>query len=92
MIGFMTVTLHIPQARSLKDKRQVVKSLVDTVRRKFNVSVAEIEDMDLHQRATLGIACVSNDQAHAHRVLEAVREAIEGNAEAIVCEVAMEML
>lgn len=92
MIGFMTLVLHIPQARSLKDKRHVVKGLVDAVRRKFNVSIAELEDLDAHQQATLGVACVANDQAHVHRVLEGVRAAIESHGEAILCDVSIEML
>ena len=92
MIGFMTLVLHIPQARSLKEKRQVLKSMMDIIHRKFNVSIAEIEDQDLHQRATLGVACVANEQAHVHRVLEAVRATVESNPEAVLCDVAVEML
>lgn len=92
MIGFMTLVLHIPQAQSLKDKRHVVKSLVDGVRRRFNVSIAELDHLDAHQQATLGVACVANDQAHVHRVLEGVRAAIESRSEAIVCDVSVEML
>lgn len=92
MIGFMVLVLHIPQARSLKDKRHVLKSLIDTVHRRFNVSIAEIEDQDLHQRATLGVACVANDQAHAHRVLESVRSMVEATTDAILCDVTVEML
>ncbi len=88
----MTLELHIPQARSLKDKRHVVKSIVDGVRAKFNVSIAELDNLDLHQSATLGVACVANDSAHVHRVLEAVRSAIESMPEAVVCNVAVEML
>jgi uncharacterized protein YlxP (DUF503 family) len=88
----MTVSLHIPHARSLKDKRHVIKSIVDSARRKFNVSIAEVDDQDLHQRATLAVACVSNDQAQVHRVLEAVHAAIESHDEAVVCAVGMEML
>ena len=92
MIGFMTLDLHIPQSRSLKDKRHVVKSLVDGVRARFNVSIAELDALDLHQRATLGVACVANDAAHVHRVLEAVRSAIESRPDAVVCSVSIEML
>lgn len=86
----MTVRLHIPHARSLKDKRQVVKGIVDSVRRRFNVSVAEVDDLDLHQRATLGVACVSNEVGHLHQVLEAVRGAIERHGDAILTDVAVE--
>ena len=65
-------------SHSLKDKRQVVKSLKDRLRRKFNVSVAEIEYQDLWQRAAVAVATVSSDRAHAERVLQTVeREAVE---------------
>jgi uncharacterized protein YlxP (DUF503 family) len=88
----MTLELHIPQSRSLKDKRHVIKSLVEGVRSKFNVSIAELDDLDAHQRATLGVACVANDAAHVHRVLEAVRAAVESRPEAVLCNVSVEML
>lgn len=88
----MTLELHIPQARSLKDKRHVVKSIVDGVRVRFNVSVAELDHLDAHQRSTLGVACVANDSAHVHRVLEAVRAAVESRPEVVLCNVSVEML
>lgn len=92
MIGYMTLLLHIPHARSLKDKRQVVKSIVEAVRHKHNVSIAEMDLLDDHQQAVLGVACVSNDNAHACRVLEAVRSQVERNGEALLCDVTVEML
>jgi len=92
VIGYMTLSLHIPQAQSLKDKRHVLKGIVEGMRRKYNVSIAEMGEQNLHQRATLGVACVSNDQAQVHRVLEAVHGAIESRPDALVCAVAMEML
>lgn len=92
MIGFMTLALHIPQATSLKEKRHVIKSLLDGVRARFNVSAAELGDLDFHQRATLGFAAVANDAAHVHRMLEAVRLAVESRPEVVVCEVSVEML
>jgi uncharacterized protein YlxP (DUF503 family) len=92
VIGFMTLVLRIPQARSLKDKRHVVKSAIEGVRVRFNVSIAELDDLDAIQRATIGVACVANDAAHVHRVLEAVRAAIESRPEIVLCEVSVEML
>ena len=54
---------------SLKGKRQVIKSIVTRLKNKFNVSVAEIDDQDLWQLATLGMACVSNHRRHADETL-----------------------
>lgn len=76
-VGACVVTLHLPAARSLKDKRQVVRSLTERLRRTFNVAVAEVEEQDTWQTAVLGLAVVSNDAGHAHRQLDRIVEAIE---------------
>ena len=65
--------IHIPGSRSLKDKRSVVKSLVMRLQKHFNISVAEVDDHDLWQMATIGLACVSN---HNNRVDEIISAAI----------------
>jgi hypothetical protein len=77
IIGACTITLHVPWARSLKDKRQVVKSLLARVRREFNVSIAEVDSQDARQLAVLGVSCVSTTQRYAHGQLEAVVRFIE---------------
>lgn len=71
-VGLVTLELHLSQARSLKDKRQVLERVKNRLRARFNVAVAELDHQDLWQRATLGIVSVSNDQAHLAQVLEAV--------------------
>ena len=91
-IGVLTVVIHLAEGSSLKDKRQVVKSLVETTRHKFNVAVAEVADLDLWRRATLGVATVSNDAAHANRVLDKVIDYFESNPSISVGEVSIEML
>ena len=91
-IGTLTVTLLLAEGSSLKDKRHVVKSLVETTRRKFNVSIAEVDDLDLWRRATLGVAIVSNDSQHANRVLDKVLDFFESHPEFEVAGVALEML
>ena len=64
------VELQIPGSRSLKDKRQVVRSVVERTRARFNASVAEVEDQDLWDRAVVGIAYVSSSANHAEEVVE----------------------
>lgn len=71
-IGVCKLKLHLPANQSLKGKRQVVKSITDRVKNKFNVSIAEVEDQDLWQIATLGICCVSNSAQHVNQMLSAV--------------------
>ena len=72
IVGVCTVELFIPDGQSLKSKRQVVKSLKDRLRDKFNVSVSEIGGQDLWQKAVLGIACVANETAYVNQVLDQV--------------------
>ncbi|MDP9054458.1 MAG: DUF503 domain-containing protein [Acidobacteriota bacterium] len=72
VVGVLTLELRIEHAHSLKEKRHVVKSLKDRLRHKFNVSVAEIEDMDLHNSAVLAVAAVSPSRPFAEKVLQAV--------------------
>ncbi len=70
IIGLCTVELYIPDGHSLKAKRQVLLSLKDRLREKFNVSVAEVGEQDLWQKAVLGIACVANEGKHVNQVLD----------------------
>ena len=71
------LTLHLAASRSLKDKRQVVRSLSERLRRQFNVPVAEVDEQDVWQTAVLGLAAVSNTAAHAETQLERILEEIE---------------
>ncbi len=71
-VGILQADLSIEKARSLKDKRQVVKSILDRLRASFNVSAAEVEDQDKHQRAGLGFAAVSNDSDYVRGLLQKV--------------------
>jgi len=77
-IGVCRVRLRLPENLSLKGKRQVLKSITTRVRNKFNVSVAEVDDHDLWQLATLGICCVSNNKRHTNEVLSKVVDFIVG--------------
>jgi uncharacterized protein YlxP (DUF503 family) len=74
VVGVLTLELRIEHAHSLKDKRQVVRSLKDRLRRGFNVSVAEIADHDLHNSAVLAVATVSTSRDYAEGVLRTVEE------------------
>lgn len=71
-VGLLVLELHIPDAHSLKDKRQILRSLKDRLRRKFNVAVAELEYQEVWNRSILGIVTLSNAQAHVQRSLQEV--------------------
>jgi uncharacterized protein YlxP (DUF503 family) len=76
-VGVCIIDLRLPGNGSLKGKRRVIKSIVTRITREFNVSVAEVEDQDLWQRAVLGVACVSSSASYAHGQLERVVQWIE---------------
>ncbi len=71
-IGLLTLEIHIPDARSLKDKRQVIRSLKDRLRGQFNVAVAELDHQELWQRALVGVVSISGDAKHLEQSLQAV--------------------
>jgi len=72
MIAFLTLELRIEAAHSLKDKRQVVRSLKDKLRASFNVAVAELEQTDLWQRATVGVVSISGSRDYLRGLMENV--------------------
>lgn len=71
-VGLLTLEIYIPDSHSLKDKRQVLRSLKDRLRARFNVAVAELEGQDTWQRAQVGIVTLSNNAAHVEQSLQAV--------------------
>jgi uncharacterized protein YlxP (DUF503 family) len=72
VIGLLTLDLHFPGARSLKEKRQALRSLEVRIRNRHNVSVAEVEHQDLWQRSRLAVVGVNTDHAHLESTLSAV--------------------
>jgi uncharacterized protein YlxP (DUF503 family) len=71
-VGLLTLELHIEHAQSLKDKRQVLRSLKDRLRAKFNVAVAELEYHDTWQRSVVGVVTLSNEEQHLQESLQQV--------------------
>jgi len=90
-IGILTLYLSIEQADSLKDKRGVVKSLLAHLRQKFNVSAAEVDDLDVWRRAMLGIAVVSNDPRYANQVLSQVVNHVERDLRVVLDDYGIEL-
>jgi uncharacterized protein YlxP (DUF503 family) len=78
-VGSLRVRLLIREARSLKDKRQVVSSIKDRIRQRFNVSVAEVEAQDHRQLAVLGFAMAGNESGHVRRALQQIVEALRAH-------------
>lgn len=91
-VGVLQVELRIGNAQSLKEKRHVVKSVLDRLRASFNVSAAEIDHLDAHQRAMIGFAAVSNDSAHVRGLLQQVLNHLQRHPEAQVIDSQLEVL
>ena len=86
MIAFLTIELHIEAAQSLKDRRQVVRSLKDRLRAAFNVSVAELDSSGVWNRATIGVVSISDSRDYLDGLMrnverQAVRIANNGGAD-----------
>jgi len=78
-VGVCQIELRIPENQSLKGKRQVIKSIIARLQNRYKVSVAEVDNQNLWQLATLGIACVSNHRKHADETLSNVVKFIVQN-------------
>ncbi|MBE0408535.1 MAG: DUF503 domain-containing protein [Anaerolineales bacterium] len=76
-VGLLTLHVHLPGCSSLKEKRRRLKPLLARLHREFNISVAELEDMDVWQDAILQCALVSNDNGHVQRSLQVIVHWIE---------------
>lgn len=91
-VGVLKLTFHIPHARSLKEKRSVVRKFRDRVRARFDVSIAEVGEQDLHQKAQFGVAVVSGDAAVCDSVLEQVARAAELAEDAVLTDRSTEVV
>lgn len=85
-VGALRIELHMPQCRTLKEKRQVVKSIIDRTRNRFNVAVAEVDKQDLWQSCSLGITCVSNSEYAVRETLNHVDRSVRALGKAEVLE------
>ena len=78
IVGLITWELHLDACHSLKEKRQIVKSLKDRLHQRFNVSAAETDHQDLWQRAEVSACVVSTDRRHAEQVLREADRLVDG--------------
>lgn len=91
-IATARIRIHLPWVHSLKEKRMVVKSLSAKVRNQFNVSVAEVEEQDIHQIAVLGFAGIAGDKAQADSIIDHVINFIEDNTEGEIVQAEREVI
>ena len=92
-VGISQITLRLPGCHSLKEKRQVIKSLMARVRNQFEVAIAEVDEQDSWHTAILGVSCVSNSSQHIDSVLAHVQRYIEETRpDVIVVDTQMEIM
>lgn len=93
ILGIGHLSIHIPDSHSLKDKRQVTRSIIQRVRSRFDVAIAEVDDQQFWQTATIGIVSVSNSGQHADEVIQRVIAFVEQNLQSgYVSDVSTETL
>ena len=92
VVGVLRLTFVIGGARSLKDKRQALRKMIDRTRARYNVSIAEVGENDVRQRAILGVTAVANDHSFVNEVLDKVVRDLEalGAAELVNREMELE--
>jgi len=91
IIGTMKIKFYAPWVHSLKEKRTVVKSICAKAGNKFNISIAEIDDQDIHQSIVIGLACVTDETSHCNSILDNVLYFIEENTEAEILKIDREI-
>lgn len=91
IIGSCTVYLTADWCNSLKEKRMVVKSIIEKSKHKFNISIAEVDRQDIHKSIVIGFVCVTNQVRHADEIIDNVLNYIERNTDAVIDDVEREI-
>jgi len=92
VVGLLTLEIEIPESNSLKAKRAVLNKLKTRVRNAFNVSIAEVDDNEVWNYATLGVAALSNQQAYVNQVLDKIVDHVESMRECVLVDHGMDFM
>ncbi|RCX09307.1 hypothetical protein DFR58_13721 [Anaerobacterium chartisolvens] len=92
VIGVCRIVLSIDEAFSLKEKRHIVKSIVERLKSRFNASVAEVDLNDKWKNAVIGFACVSNQTAHADSMMANIVNFVENDSRAVLVDYSTEII
>jgi len=84
VVGVSIFELHLPEARSLKQKRKVIKGLIERIHHRFRVSIAETDYHDLHQRSEIAIAVIARSDSDGQRLMNSIRDLIDNEHEAML--------
>lgn len=91
LVGILKIKLHAPYVHSLKEKRMIVRSIVGKLRNKFNVSVCEIAEQDIHQTIVIGVAMIAAHTANCDSAMDHILDFIEENCEAEIVDITREI-
>ena len=86
-VGALRIDLHVPESRSLKTKRSSVKSIVEQLRRRFHVAVAEVDHQDQWQRSVIGVAVVASSYGHLCEILDEVERFVWSRPDVMVLDI-----
>jgi len=92
VVGVLTFRIAIFEALSLKDKRRITKSLKDRIGNRHNVSIAEIDDLDHRQAATIGVAMISNDGRFVESALSKIVDEVRAYGTASLLDYDIELI
>ena len=92
VIGVCKVVLAIDEVFSLKEKRHIIRSIIERVKSRFNASVAEVDLNDKWKRAVIGISCVSNETGHADSMMASIVNFIENDGRAVLFDYSTEII
>ncbi|NLN15354.1 MAG: DUF503 domain-containing protein [Tissierellia bacterium] len=92
IIGSCQLKLQIFESNSLKDKRHIIKSIIERLKARFNISVAEVGLNDSWRTSIIGFACVTNDTQHANEIISKVIRFIDGDNRVEILESNIEIL
>ena len=84
IVGSLRLELYLGDSQSLKDRRRILRSLMDRLRNKFRVAVADLSEQPKWQFAEVGVSCVSNSESHVREILQNVLRFVDGNVYAEV--------
>ena len=86
VVGISVFELHVPASRGLKEKRKVIKSLMDRIHQRFRVSIAETDYHDLHQRSEISLAAVAQNENEGNFLMGSIRELVEAQPDAVLLD------
>lgn len=92
IIGSCNVELYLYESNSLKEKRHIIKSIIERIKNRYNVSIAEVDFNDVWNKSTIGFVCVSNDVVHANKVISNVLNFIDGDGRVEIINQDIEIL